>query len=209
MSTTRPRANPGRNVSEASPDISVKPLTRARFDDLAALFMQGGDPKWCWCMYYRKRGADWASNARENRAALRTLAGRRRAPGLVAYIDGRAVGWVGLAPREDYERLESSKVLARIDDKPVWSIVCFVVAAKSRGQGIATALLRGAIDYARKRGATMLEAYPVSDTRGRIPAADAYHGSQSMFKKQGFKLIEVRQWNKSSPLRPIMRLSLT
>jgi GNAT superfamily N-acetyltransferase len=100
-------------------------------------------------------------------------------------------------------------VLSRIDDTPVWSIVCFVVGAKSRGQGIASALLRGAIDYARQRGATMLEAYPVSVTRGKVRAADAYHGSQSMFAKEGFELIEVRQWNKASPLRPIMRLKLT
>lgn len=209
MSTTHPRANPGRDVSDAPSEITIKPLTRARFADLAALFMQGGDPKWCWCMFYRKRGADWASDTRENREALRKLAGRRTAPGLVAYLEGQAVGWVGLAPREEYERLESSKVLARIDDVPVWSIVCFVVAAKSRGQGIALELLRGAIAYARKRGASTLEAYPVSDTRGRVRAADAYHGTQSMFEKEGFKLIEVRQWNKASPLRPIMRLSLT
>ena len=124
-------------------------------------------------------------------------------------MGGEAVGWISLAPRDEYERLESSKVLARLDDAPVWSIVCFVVGAKSRGQGVATALLRAAIDYARKNGATVLEAYPVSATRGRVRAADAFHGSQSMFEKQGFKVAEVRQWNKSTPLRPIMRLSLT
>ena len=196
-------------MTNSGSEVTVKPLTRARFDDLASLFMQGGDPKWCWCMYYRTRGADWSSDPRDNRESLRALAGRRTAPGLVAYRDGRAVGWVGLAPRQEYERLESSKVLARVDDAPVWSIVCFVVSAKSRGQGVARALLRGAIAYAKDRGATMLESYPVSATRGRIRAADAYHGSQSMFESEGFKLIEVRQWNKASPPRPIMRLSLT
>jgi GNAT superfamily N-acetyltransferase len=189
--------------------VSVKPLTSARFGDLTSLFMQGGDPKWCWCMYYRRRGADWASDPRENRTALRKLAGRSLAPGLVAYVDKQAVGWVGLAPRDEYERLESSKVLARVDDTPVWSIVCFVVGAKSRGQGVARELLRAAIEYARRRGAKVLEAYPVSDTRGRIRAADAYHGSQSMFEKEGFEVVEVRQWNNASPVRPIMRLSLT
>ena len=68
-------------MTDKASEITVKPLTKARFDDLAALFMQGGDPKWCWCMYYRKRGADWASDPRDNREALRTLAGRRQAPG--------------------------------------------------------------------------------------------------------------------------------
>ena len=116
--------------------------------------MQGGDPKWCWCMYFRTRGLSWSnSTAKQNREGLRSLAGNEPAPGLVAYRDGEAVGWIGMSPRETYERLESSKVLARVDDKPVWSIVCFVVGAKSRGQGVAAALLKGAIEYARSHGA--------------------------------------------------------
>jgi GNAT superfamily N-acetyltransferase len=205
---TRLKANPGKDVGAVA-RITIHPLTPRRFGDLASLFMQGGDPKWCWCQYYRRRGADWSSDARENREALRTLARRRTAPGLVAYRDGEAVGWVGLAPREDFERLETSKVLARIDDTPVWSIVCFVVGRHARGQGVATALLQAAIEYAGKKGASVLEAYPLSDTRGRVPAADAYHGSQSMFEKQGFQVVDVRQWNSSTPPRPIMRLSLT
>jgi hypothetical protein len=55
---------------------------------------------------------------------LKTLTRRKLAPGLVAYRDDRAVGWVSLAPREDYERLATSKILAPLDDVPVWSIVC-------------------------------------------------------------------------------------
>ena len=119
------------------------------------------------------------------------------------------MGWVSLAPREDYDRLEASKVLARFDDKPVWSIVCFVVSKRRRGQGIAAALLAGAIDYARQKGASTLEAYPVSDERGRIPASNAFHGTQSMFARAGFTVAEVRQWNKATPKRPIMRLELS
>ena len=74
--------------------VDVLPLTPERFADLAALFEEGGDPKWCWCVYFRFRGRDWSnSTAAENRAALEALdrprAGR---PGLVAYQDGRAVG---------------------------------------------------------------------------------------------------------------------
>jgi GNAT superfamily N-acetyltransferase len=196
-------------VTTSASDVSVEPLTTERFEALASLFMEGGDPKWCWCMYFRTKGPAWGtSTAKNNREHLRALAGRELAPGLVAFQDGEAVGWVSLAPREDYERLEASKVLARIDDKPVWSIVCFVVSRRRRGQGIAAALLAGAIDYARQHGATVLEAYPVSDDRGRIPASDAFHGTQSMYAKAGFEVAEVRQWNKSTPKRPIMRLQI-
>ena len=88
--------------------------------------------------YFRFRGRDWSnSTAAENRAALEDLAERPLAPGLVGYRDGRAVGWVSLGPREDYERLSHSKILAPVDDTPVWSIVCFVVSRKVRGQGVA------------------------------------------------------------------------
>ena len=161
-------------------------------------------------MYYRTRGLNCSnSTAKQNRGRLRELAGGDVPPGRVAYRDGEAVGWIGISPRETYERLESSKVLARVDDKPVWSIVCFVVGAKSRGQGIARALLDGAIAYARSRGARTLEAYPVATSRGKVSSASAFMGPQSMFEKAGFQLVDVRQWNKSSPERPIMRLELT
>jgi GNAT superfamily N-acetyltransferase len=186
------------------------PLTSERFADLAELFNEGGDPKWCWCQYFRKQGLDWSnSTTAGNRSALESLAARPDlAPGLVGYRDGRVVGWVSLAPREDYGRLEKAKVLARVDDTPVWSIVCFVVSKKARGQGVAAAMLQGAIAYAREHGATMLEAYPVATTRGRISPSSAFHGVQSMYEKAGFTVVATRQWNRSTPLRPIMRLAL-
>jgi GNAT superfamily N-acetyltransferase len=190
--------------------IDVQPLTAKRFADLVVLFEEGGDPKWCWCTYFRFRGRDWSnSTASGNRAELETLAKRRLAPGLVAYRDERAVGWVSLAPREDYERLASSKILAPLDDAPVWSIVCFVVSRRSRRQGVASALLDAAIEFARAHGATTLEAYPVEVPTGeRIPSANAFHGTLSMFERAGFTVVERRQWNATSPVRPIVRLGL-
>jgi GNAT superfamily N-acetyltransferase len=190
--------------------IEIHPLTPERFADLAALFEEGGDPKWCWCVFYRFRGRDWTNaTAAENRAALVELTEHGTdsgpAPGLVAYQDGRTVGWVSLAPREDYERLRYSKVLAPLDDTPVWSIVCFVVSRRVRGQGVAVILLEGAIEYARARGATTLEAYPVDTTAGRVPAANAFHGTLGMFERAGFTVVERRQWNATAPVRPIVR----
>ena len=190
--------------------IDVLPLTPARFADLATLFEEGGDPKWCWCTYFRSRGRDWSnSTADGNRGELNALAKRDLAPGLVAYRDDQAVGWVSLAPRDDYERLATSKILAPLDDLPVWSIVCFVVSRQSRRQGIAASLLDAAIAYARSHGATTLEAYPVEVPEGeRIPAANAFHGTLTMFERAGFTVVERRQWNATTPVRPIVRLAL-
>jgi GNAT superfamily N-acetyltransferase len=192
-------------MTDAAPlPVDIVPLTPDRLPDLAELFAEGGDPKRCWCAFWRVRGSSWQDwNAETNRKVLEGVTGRDPAPGLVAYLDGRAVGWVSIGPREDYERLERSKVLARVDDKPVWSIVCFVVSKSVRGRGVARALLGSAVDYARGHGATLVEAYPV-DAPGRVSAASAYTGTLTMFEKAGFRLVARRQWNRSSP-RPIVR----
>ena len=193
--------------------LQILPLTRARLPDLAALFGQGGDPKWCWCAYYRVRGVDFSSgSAQRNRRALDgavdSTAADGRNPGLVAYRDGDPVGWVSLGPRDDYERLQHSKVLAPVDDKPVWSIVCFVVARSARGEGIATALLAAAVDYAREHGATLLEAYPVETDGERVSSALVYKGTLGMFERAGFEVVERRRATATSAPRPIVRRAI-
>jgi GNAT superfamily N-acetyltransferase len=194
--------------------LEIKPLTPDRLPDLAALFEQGGDPKWCWCAYFRVRGISFsnASKARHRsilETATRDGAAEGRAPGLVAYEDDAVVGWVSVGPREDYERLAYSKVLSPIDDKRVWSIVCFVVGRRSRGQGVANALLDAAIDYARDHGATLMEAYPVEVAEGqRIGPGEVYKGTLSMFERAGFNVVERRQWNPTTPVRPIVRKAI-
>jgi ribosomal protein S18 acetylase RimI-like enzyme len=191
------------------PELTIVPLTAARVADLATLFDQGGDPRSCWCTYYRVRGRSWSnSTPADNRALLGEVAGRALAPGLVAYGDGGVVGWVSLGPREDYERLAYSKVLAPIDDRPVWSIVCFVVGRQSRGRGIAGALLDAAIDHARASGATTLEAYPTDTDGDRLPSANLFKGTLSMFLRAGFTVVARRQANATSAPRPIVRLEL-
>lgn len=190
--------------------LEIVPLTRDRLPDLATLFGEGGDPKWCWCAFYRVRNVDFQTAKPEtNRAVLERAVdetrAEERAPGLIAYRDRDPIGWVSLGPRDDYERLQHSKILAPVDDRPVWSIVCFVVSRRARRQGVAHALLEAAVDYARDHGATLLEAYPVETDGERVPAASAYKGTVTMFERAGFEVVDRRQHNRSSPVRPIMR----
>ena len=160
------------------------PLTEERFADLVPLFEEGGDPKWCWCQWFRTPAMDWTNSSRaQKREELRaSAAGPGPAPGLVGYRDGNVVGWISLGPRESYARLTRARLLAPVDDRPVWSIVCFVVSRRARGSGVGHALLRAGIDYAQDHGAMTLEAYPVAAERGRVSAASAYQGTQSMFR---------------------------
>ena len=106
-------------------------------------------------------------------------------------------------PRPRLDELDGGR-----QDTPVWSIVCFVVSRTARGQGVATGLLTGAIDFAREHWATMLEAYPVDPGAGRVPAANAFGGPLAMFEKAGFSVVERRQWNAMTPVRLIVRLTL-
>lgn len=196
-----------------TPGLEILPLTAERLPDLARLFGQGGDPKFCWCAWYRVRSVDFrTATAKTNRAVLEEatsrLAAEGRGPGLVAYRDGEAIGWVSLGPRDDYHRLQHSRVLAPVDERPAWSIVCFVVARAARGQGVARRLLDAAVAYAADHGATLLEAYPVDTSDGRVPSATAYKGTLGMFRDAGFDVAARRQANRSSPPRPIVRREL-
>ncbi|HEX7171433.1 MAG TPA: GNAT family N-acetyltransferase [Candidatus Limnocylindria bacterium] len=201
-------------MTDGTLGLEILPLTRERLPHLAVLFGQGGDPKWCWCASFRVRSidftnADVAANRQVLEGAVETTAAERRAPGLIAYRDGAAIGWVSVGPRDDYERLKHSRVLAPVDERPTWSIVCFVVARTARRQGVAEALLDAAVRYAAEHGATLVEGYPVDTGGGRIPSANAYMGTLGMYRRAGFTEVERRRANRTSVERPIVRKRLS
>lgn len=190
------------------PDITVRPLTKARWPDLEAVFEAKGCAiaRGCWCMFYRQSGRQpvprGRTQAQARKAQLKALADADPPPGLIGYRDKIPVGWVSLAPRVDYKRLQRSPVMKPIDGQPVWSVICFVVPAQFRHQGVASALLAGAIAYARKRGANLLEAYPIDKT-GRVSDDWLWFGTKSMYDRAGFHEVARRR-----PERPIVRLHL-
>src|SRR5690242_21378344 len=147
--------------------LRIEPLTRERWSDLVDLFGRPGGSvaRGCFCMYYRRTGRlavpPGLTYSETNKRLLKGLVDRGIVPGLLGYDDsGRAVGWVSLGPREDYARLARSSVMKPLDDKPVWSIVCFFVDAQARGAGVADAMLAGALRWARAQGVTLIEGYP-------------------------------------------------
>jgi ribosomal protein S18 acetylase RimI-like enzyme len=137
-----------------------------------------------------------------NRAALKALVDVGNIPGPIGYRGKCPVGWISIAPREEYARLKRSPVMRAVDDQPVWSIICFVVPAPFRGQGVAQALLRRAIAYAKQRGARQIEAYPV-DKATRSNDMFMWFGARSMFDRAGFEEVARRK-----PNRPIVRLKI-
>ncbi len=168
--------------------MEIRPASPALWPALTELFSVG-DPKWCWCQFWRKTGSNWTNTSvDDNRASLRELLSGEPAPGLVAVRDGRAIGWVGFGPREAFPRLARSRTLPTLPGDGVWVINCFVVARTARRSGVARALLDAAVAYARTHGARILEGYPVATDGGRIPSASVYTGTVSMFEGAGFEV---------------------
>jgi len=190
--------------------LAIHPLTAARWADLEAVFRSRGcaEARSCWCMFYRVSGKGQLTRpgeARGERArqSLQALTAQDPPPGLLGYRGDEPVGWVSLGPRADYAKLARSPVMKPVDDQPVWSIVCFVVPAAHRGQGVAEALLAGAVAYARQRGVTLLEAYPVDRSQPDAKGG-SWFGAQSMFDRAGFAEVARRRAD-----RPVVRLKLT
>ncbi|MCK9988367.1 MAG: hypothetical protein AzoDbin1_04839 [Azoarcus sp.] len=186
--------------------LTIEPLTPERWSDFETVFNARGCSvaRGCWCMYYRLSGArgpevDGMKRAQAWHARFRAVVAEGPPPGLIAYRDGAPVGWVSLGPREDFARLERSPVMKAVDEQPVWSIVCFVVPSQYRGQGVAHALLDGAIAYAAQCGARMLEAYPV-DQPERARDDAMWFGAKSMYDAAGFDEVARRK-----PHRPVVR----
>jgi len=179
----------------------ILPLTPERWSDFTALFGPRGACAGCWCTWARLTHAEFKGTSPEKRRAhIRRVVGAGEPPGLLAYDGEQAVGWVAIAPRETYRRFETSRVLAPVDEAPVWSVPCFFVARTHRGLGLTVALLEAACTFAASRGARMLEGYPI-DPRGiRQAPAFVWTGLAGAFEAAGFREVERR-----APGRPIMR----
>jgi GNAT superfamily N-acetyltransferase len=182
-------------------DLEFYPLTAKRWTDFEKLFGKRGACGGCWCMWWRLKRSEFERQKGEgNRKAIKRIVDSGEVPGILAYAKGQAVAWCSVAPRETYSLLERSRTLKRVDDKPVWSIVCFFTAKPFRGKGITLKLLRAAIECVDKHGGKIIEGYPVEPKSGRMPDAFAYTGLVSTFRKAGF--VEVAR---RSETRPIMR----
>jgi len=153
-------------------------------------------------MTWRLANAEFkAKHGAGNRMAMRALVDRGQQPGVLLYEDGRAVAWCAVAPREEYIRLAASRVWAPVDAEKVWSVSCFFVDKKARGKGLSVAVLQAAVEFARGRGAKIIEGYP-QELKEKLPPAFVWTGVAATFARAGFHEVARR-----SPKKPIMRSS--
>lgn len=183
--------------------LGIHPATPDRWDDLERLFGPNGAYGNCWCTWWVLTAREFAGTAPQaRRAILHRLVADGEEPGLLAYLDGEPVGWCALGSRERYARMMSprSRTFRPLDDLPSWVINCFFITRSARGQGVATALLAAAVDYAFAHGAERIDAYPI-DPAAQAPTTDnLFVGYLPAFLAAGF--VEVARMG----ARPLVRL---
>ena len=179
----------------------ARPLTPERFGDLEMVMGERGVARRCFCMHWRRPDGGYPDQ-RDNRDRFAEVTRSGTPPGLIGYVDDEPVGWVQVGPRNDFPTILRSRLTKPVDDgvEP-WTINCFVVRTGRRSQGVGRGLLAAAIEYAKKQGATAIEAYPVDGDRSSI--VDYFTGTLGMFAEHGFTELIRR-----NDTRPIVRLEV-
>jgi len=177
------------------------PVTKENWKDFENLFGEKGACAGCWCMYWRMRRKEYDTlRGSGTKRKMKSLVNKGTIPGILAYDNDKPVGWCSIAPREDFPVLENSKVLKRIDDKSVWSVVCFFINKNYRRQGLSVEMLNAVKKYVKMNNGKIVEGYPVEPKSGKTADVFAWTGLAAAFKKAGFKELARR-----SETRPIMR----
>ena len=180
------------------------PVTKERWKDFEKLFGEKGACAGCWCMYWRlKQSVLHAQKGNGNKRAMKKIIGSGKIPGILAYSEGEPIGWCSVAPREDFSRLDNSRILKPVDEKSVWSVVCFFIHKDHRKRGLSIALLNAAKKFVKSSGGKILEGYPIEPKKDKMPDAFAWTGISASFQSAGFKEVARR-----SETRPIMRFYL-
>lgn len=181
--------------------VSFKPVTADNWNDMQELFGDKGAYGGCWCTYWRLGNKEFNSlSASERKTRMESTIESGVVPGILAYRNGTPIGWCSFGRREEFPRLEKSRILGRVDDENVLSIVCFYIDRHHRREGVMTGLLQEVVHIAESSGISVVEGYPIDPKNGAYPDPYAYTGLMSAFKKSGFVEVDRR-----SEKRPIMR----
>jgi len=180
------------------------PVTKNNWKDFEQLFGEKGACAGCWCMYWRVKSSVWEKQKGDkNKRSMKKIIFSGTIPGIIAYYNNEPVGWCSVALREEFSRLENSRILNPVDEKPVWSVVCFFINKKYRKKGLSVALLNAAKNFVKSSGGKILEGYPIEPKQDKMPDVFAWTGISAAFQSAGFKEVARR-----SETRPIMRYYL-
>ncbi|MBN8995664.1 MAG: GNAT family N-acetyltransferase [Rhizobiales bacterium] len=141
--------------------LTFTPVTAATWPRFEAFFSGPGAPKHCWCMVWRRTSEEAKLQDGADRKRMMKARVEAGTPvGLLASIGEQTVGWVSIGPRESHRNLGGPPAE---EGERIWSLACFYVPRRFRGQALVRRLIVGAVDHARSAGATLVEAYPVDE----------------------------------------------
>ena len=188
--------------TDIADELTVEPLSKKNWGKFVQLFGERGACGNCWCMYFRLKKDEFTEGKQDdgNKDRMKELVWAGEPTGILGLYDGQAIAWCAFAPRENYLKLEKSRVHKRIDDEPVWSITCFFIDKQFRRMGVSVAMLKGVIEYARKQKINIIEAYPTIPTQDTLPDSFAWIGLYTSFEKAGFTVVD-----RTSKNRPMVR----
>ena len=170
--------------------VEIRELSPALRGDFLAFFEGeafADNPKWAFCycqfLYVDHATVNWpARSAASNRAAACGRIDAGRMQGLLAYREGRPVGWCNAAPRLLMDALADEP---DPDAAQIGRIGCFVVAKAHRRSGVARALLDAACSMLARQGLTIAEATPLAQTASD---AQAHYGPIDLYLDAGFRV---------------------
>jgi predicted GNAT family acetyltransferase len=188
---------------------SIKPLTPDLWPAFEDLFGKQGACYGCWCTHFRLPPAIRRENDRQrNKEFIRARIEAGPPPGLLAFEDGRATGWMQIGPRADIPEFNKpGRVSTPLEpedavDWVVWAISCFFIRSQARGRGLTHRLVQAGIEFARQGGARLLEACPMDQSKDSR-SVGLFVGSTRVFEKAGFERVAERKAG-----RPLVRLLL-
>ena len=190
-------------------EITTRLATTAEWDDVQAALSGGGDGRSCQCAWPMLSNKDWnATTVEQRQQMLRDELAAGPPPGLSAYVDGQAAGWIRIGPRAAQQRTLRARLVksgseAPLDDEGVWAVTCFSVRKEHRGLDLNAAMLAAAVDYARGSGARVIEGYPIATDTKKPSTNSLFVGAVSTFLNAGF-----REVSRPTPTRVVVALDL-
>lgn len=189
--------------------FAILPLTPELWTAFEDLFGKQGACYGCWCTYFRLRPAvRKVTDSAGKKEIIRQRIEAGPPPGLLAFENGQAVGWMQIGPRSDVPewnnagRVSAEAAPNEAADLTVWAISCFFLRKQARGRGLTHRMVAAGLDFAARNGARFVEACPM-DQAGNSKSIGLFVGSSRVFEKAGFSRLVERKAG-----RPLMRYVL-